>query len=66
MLVPGKKGSIPNAITPDGTIYGCDHDDDYYASMVGFGRPGPRDFITLSPDGGELSNPNEKRIGFDE
>ena len=30
MLVRGKKGSIPNAITPDGTIYGCDHDDDFF------------------------------------
>jgi probable HAF family extracellular repeat protein len=38
VLVPGKKGSIPNAISSDGTIYGCDHNDDYFASMVGFGR----------------------------
>ena len=36
--VPGKKGSIANGITPDGTVYGCDHDDDYFLSMFGFAR----------------------------
>ncbi len=60
VLVPGKAGSIPNAITPDGKIYGCDHDDDYIASMVGFGRIGPYTYITLDAGGGELSNPNEQ------
>ena len=57
VLVPGKKGSIPNAISPDGTIYGCDHDDDYFTSMVGFGRIGLDTFITLDAGGGELKNP---------
>jgi len=47
VLVPGKKGSIPNAITPDGIIYGCDHDADYFTSMVGFGRIGLDTYITL-------------------
>jgi hypothetical protein len=60
VLVPGKKGSIPNAISPDGTIYGCDHDDDYLGSMVGFGRIGLDTYITLDAGGGELSNPDEQ------
>jgi uncharacterized membrane protein len=59
VLVPGKKGSIPNAISPDGTIYGCDHDDDYFASMVGFGRTRFDSYITLNAGGGELTNPME-------
>jgi hypothetical protein len=59
VLVPGKKGSIPNAISPAGTIYGCDHDDDYLTSMVGFGRIGLDTYITLNAGGGELKNPTE-------
>ena len=60
VLVPGKAGSIPNAISPDGKIYGCDHDADYLGSMVGFGRIGHDKYITLNADGGELSNPDEQ------
>jgi hypothetical protein len=60
VLVPGKAGSIPNAITPEGTIYGCDHDADYFGSMVGFGRIGHDKYITLNAGGGELSNPDEQ------
>lgn len=63
MLVPGKKGSIPNAISPDGTIYGCDHNDDYLTSMVGFGRIGRDKYITLDAGGGELKNPTKKVLG---
>jgi len=63
VLVPGKKGSVPNAISPNGTIYGCDHDDDYFSSMVGFGRIGLDTFITLDADGGELKNPTESVVG---
>jgi hypothetical protein len=63
VLVPGKKGSIPNAISPDGTIYGCDHDDDYFTSMVGFGRIGLDTYITLNAGGGELTNPKESVLG---
>ena len=48
VLVPGKKGSIANGITPDGTIYGCGHDDDYLASMFGFARTPPGTYTTLS------------------
>jgi uncharacterized membrane protein len=59
VLVPGKKGSIPNAISPDGMIYGCDHDDDYFASMVGFGRNGLDRYITLDAGGGELEDATE-------
>ena len=56
VLVPGKKGSIPNSIAPDGTIYGCDHDDDYGASMIGFARTRFGTYITLDAGGGELVN----------
>jgi probable HAF family extracellular repeat protein len=63
VLVPGKKGSVPNAISPNGTIYGCDHDDDYFTSMVGFGRIGLDTFITLDAGGGELKNPTESVVG---
>jgi uncharacterized membrane protein len=63
VLVPGKKGSIPNAITPEGTIYGCDHDDDYFTSMVGFARNRFDTYITLDANGGELKNPNESVLG---
>jgi hypothetical protein len=44
----------------EGTIYGCDHDDDYFGSMVGFGRIGHDKYITLNAGGGELSNPDEQ------
>src|SRR5713226_8654954 len=57
VLVPGKKGSIPNSINPDGTIYGCDHNDDYFGSMVGFGSTRFDTFITLDAGGGELQDP---------
>lgn len=57
VLVPGKKGSIPNSIAADGTIYGCDHNDDYFGSMVGFGRTRFGTFITLDAGGGELQDP---------
>ena len=63
VLVPGKKGSVPNAISPNGTIYGCDHDDDYFTSMVGFGRIGLDTFITLDAGGGELKTPMESVVG---
>lgn len=56
VLVPGKKGSIPNSITPDGTIYGCDHNDDYFGSMVGFGRTRSGAYVTLDAGGGELQD----------
>lgn len=56
VLVPGKKGSIPNSITPDGTIYGCDHNDDYFGSMIGFGRTHSGAYITLDAGGGELQD----------
>lgn len=59
VLVPGKKGSIPNSITPDGTIYGCDHNDDYFGSMVGFGRTRSGAYITLDAGGGELRDPTQ-------
>lgn len=63
VLVPGKAGSIPNAITPDGKIYGCDHEDDYLTSMVGFGSIGQDKYITLDASGGELKDPNQAVLG---
>jgi probable HAF family extracellular repeat protein len=38
VLFPGHPGAIPHRVMPDGTIYGCYHDFDYMASMVGFAR----------------------------
>ena len=63
VLVPGKKGSIPNSITPSGSIYGCDHDDDYFASMFGFVRTPSDTFMTLNAGGGELANPQRSVPG---
>ena len=39
---PGHKNTIPQRISPDGTIYGCYHDDDTMGSMRGMaiGRDG--------------------------
>lgn len=59
VLVPGKKGSFPNSIAPDGTIYGCDHNDNFLGSMIGFARTRFGTFITLDAGGGELANPAE-------
>lgn len=59
VLVPGKAGSIPNAISSDGSIYGCDHNGDYLTSMVGFGRIGLDTYLTLDAGGGELKNPKK-------
>ena len=49
--------------TPEGTIYGCDHDDDYFISMVGFARSRFDTYITLDAGGGELKNPTESVWG---
>ena len=59
VVVPGKKGSIPSSITPDGLIVGCDHNDDYGASMIGFVRTGFGTYMTLDAGGGELANVNQ-------
>src|SRR5579864_3806051 len=59
VLVPGKKGSIPNAISSNGAIYGCDHDDDYFTSMFGFVRTPSGSFKTLNAGGGELRDPTQ-------
>lgn len=42
---PGHKSTIPQRIAPDGTIYGCYHDDDTMGSMKGMamGRRGNTD-----------------------
>lgn len=59
VLVPGKKGSIPNSIPPNGTVYGCDHNADYFGSMVGFGRTHSGAYITVDAGGGELLDPTQ-------
>jgi len=63
VLVPGHVGSIPNSITPDGSIYGCLHDQTLGAQMVGFVRSPDGDYRTftyetLQAGGGELSDPS--------
>ena len=63
VLVPGKKGSIPNSITSDGAIYGCDHSDDYFTSMVGFVRTPNGAYHTLDSGGGELENSAPSVLG---
>lgn len=59
ILVPGHAGSIPSGITPDGSIYGCLHDQDLTVSMFGFVRTNSGDFNTLQAGGGELANESE-------
>jgi len=56
VLFPGHPGAIPQRITPDGTIYGCYHDFDFLASMVGFAssRFG---YTSLATGGDELADP---------
>jgi hypothetical protein len=38
ILFPGHEGSIPQRITPMGTIYACYHDSDLMGTMFGFAR----------------------------
>jgi hypothetical protein len=66
VLVPGHVGSIPNSITPDGTIYGCLHDQTLGPQMFGFVRSPGGDYRTftyetLQAGGGELTDPTESR-----
>jgi uncharacterized membrane protein len=61
-LVPGHLGTIPSSIAPDGTIYGCLHDQTLGPQMIGFVRiPSGDDktfsYETLQSGGGELSDP---------
>lgn len=58
VLFPGHPGAIPQRITPDGDIYGCRHDFDLMASMIGFART-RFGFISLAADGGELADPSQ-------
>ncbi len=57
ILFTGHPGAIPQSIAPDGTIYGCYHDNDFGASMFGaawsrFGN------TSVAAGGGELANPS--------
>lgn len=61
VLVPDHVGSVPNSITPDGTIYGCLHDQTFGKEMFGFARAQFGDFETftyetLQAGGGELTD----------
>jgi hypothetical protein len=58
ILFPGHPGAIPQRITPDGTIYGCYHDFDFMASMVGFART-RFGYTSLAAGGGELLDPRQ-------
>ncbi len=61
VLVPGHLGSVPQSITPDGTIYGCLHDQMFGNQMFGFVRMQSGDYKafayqTLQSGGGELTD----------
>jgi len=55
VLFPNHPGAIPQRISPDGTIYGCLHDNDLGMSMFGavWTRHGDE---SLTAGGGELSD----------
>jgi len=62
VLVPGHVGSIPSSVTPDGSIYGCLHDQTLGPQMFGFVRSPDGDYKTftyqtLQAGGGELADP---------
>jgi len=48
VLFPGHEGSIPKGIAPDGTIYGCYHDQDFMGSMFGFTRTARGEFTSTN------------------
>ena len=61
-------GSVPSSITPDGSIYGCLHDQTFGRLMFGFVRAhsnvktlqaGGGEFRTLQAGGGELADTAE-------
>jgi probable HAF family extracellular repeat protein len=56
VLVDGHPGAIAQRISADGTIYGCVHNTDLMASMIGFVRTRSGD-VTLLAGGGQLSDP---------
>jgi hypothetical protein len=63
VLVPGHLGTIASSIAPDGSIYGCLHDQTLGTQMFGFVRTPSGDdkvfsYDTLQSGGGELSDPN--------
>lgn len=61
VLFPGHPGAIAQRIGPDGTIYGCYHDFDFMASMVGFGRT-RFGYASLAAGGGELADPTQSVV----
>jgi len=59
VLSPDHAGSIPSSITPDGSIYGCVHDQNLTTTMFGFVRTHAGDFKTLQAGGGEVASGTE-------
>lgn len=64
VLVPPHVGSVPSAITPDGTIYGCLHDQTFGNEMIGFiripqGNGKSFDYKTLQAGDGEVTDPSQ-------
>jgi probable HAF family extracellular repeat protein len=64
VLVPPHVGSVPSAITPDGTIYGCLHDQTFGNEMIGFiriphGNGKSFDYETLQAGDGEVTDPSQ-------
>jgi hypothetical protein len=47
VLFPGHEGSIPQRITPVGTIYACYHDTDLMGTMFGFARTATGTFTRI-------------------
>jgi len=47
VLFPGHEGSIPQRITPMGTIYACYHDTDLMETMFGFARTASGIFTSI-------------------
>jgi hypothetical protein len=47
VLFPGHEGSIPQRITPMGTIYACYHDTDLMGTMFGFARTASGTFTSI-------------------
>lgn len=64
VLVPGHVGSVASAITPNGTIYGCLHDQTFGNEMIGFvriehGNGESFDYETLQAGAGEVTDPSQ-------
>lgn len=61
VLFPGHPGAIPQRITSQEDIYGCRHDFDLMASMIGFVRT-RFGYSSLAAGGGELADPSQSEV----